>query len=225
MFWYTTLQTLLWLKGRYIEALKFVLVYHVTNLIMAQSTLKHLSLYTTLQTLLFKGRYTTLQTLLWLKGRYIEALNCGIPRYKPCYGSRGGTLKHLSLFWYTTLQTLLWLKGRYIEALNCFGIPRYKPYKLWLKGRYIEALNLVYHVTNLIMARGTLKHLSLIWYTTLQTLLWIKGRYIEALNYGIPRYKPCYGSRGGTLKHLSLFWYTTLQTLLWIKGRYIALKG
>ena len=32
----TTLQTLLWLKGRYIEALKFVLVYHVTNLVMAQ---------------------------------------------------------------------------------------------------------------------------------------------------------------------------------------------
>ena len=36
LFWYTTLQTLLWIKGRYIEALKFVLVYHVTNLIMAQ---------------------------------------------------------------------------------------------------------------------------------------------------------------------------------------------
>ena len=69
-----------------------------------------------------------------------------------------------------------------------------------------------------------MKHLSLFWYTTLQTLLWLKGRYIEALNcFGIPRYKPCYGSRGGTLKHLSLFWYTTLQTLLWL--RYIeALK-
>ena len=77
--------------------------------------------------------YTTLQTLLWLKGRYIEALNCGIPRYKPYYGSRGGTLKHLSLFWYTTLQTLLWLKGRYIEALKFV---------------------LVYHVTNLVMDQG-----------------------------------------------------------------------
>ena len=115
--------------------------------------------------------YITLQTLLWLKGRYIEALNCGIPRYKPCYGSRGGTLKHLRL-WYTTLQTLLWLKGRYIEALNvtnlvmagmkpvCFG---YKPY-------YASR-------------GGTLKHLSLFWYTTLQTLLWLKGRYIEALKF------------------------------------------
>ena len=71
--------------------------------------------------------YTTLQTLLWIKGRYIEALNYGIPRYKPYYGSRGGTLKQLILFWYTTLQTLLWIKGRYIEALN-YGIPRYKPY-------------------------------------------------------------------------------------------------
>ena len=129
LFWYTTLQTLLWLKGRYIEALKFVLVYHVTHLLC----------------------YKPLQTL---------------PRYKPYYASRGGTLKHLSLFWYTTLQTLLWIKGRYIEALNC-GIPRYKPYYgyttyttlqtlLWLKGRYIEALKfvLVYHVTNLIMAQG-----------------------------------------------------------------------
>ena len=46
-----------------------------------------------------------------------------------------------------------------------------------------------------------MKHLSLLWYTTLQTLLWLKGRYIEALNCGIPRYKPYYGSRGGTLKH------------------------
>ena len=36
MFWYTTLKTLSWLKGRYIEALNFVLVYHVTNLVMAQ---------------------------------------------------------------------------------------------------------------------------------------------------------------------------------------------
>ena len=70
-----------------------------------------------------------------------------------------------------------------------------------------------------------MKHLSLFWYTTLQTLLWIKERYIEALKCGIPRYKPYYGSRGGTLKHLSLFWYTTLQTILWLKGRYIeALK-
>ena len=102
LFWCTTLQTLLCLKGRYIEALKFVLVYHVTNLIMAQ-------------------------------GRYIEALDCGIPRYKPYYGSRGGTLKQLSLFWYTTLQTLLWLKGRYIEAVKFV---------------------LVYHVTNLIMPQG-----------------------------------------------------------------------
>ena len=95
--------------------------------------MKHLSLFW----------YTTLQTLLWLKGRYIEArykmaqgeVHCtfGIPRYKPCYGSRGGTLKHLSLFWYTTLQTLLCLKGRYIEALKFV---------------------LVYHVTNLIMAQG-----------------------------------------------------------------------
>ena len=45
--------------------------------------------------------YTTLQTLLWIKGRYIEALNV------------------INLvIWYTTLQTLLWLKGRYIEALK-----------------------------------------------------------------------------------------------------------
>ena len=108
---------------------------------------------------------TTLQTLLLVLK----------PRYKPYYASRGGTLKHLSLFWYTTLQTLLWLKGRYIEALKFV---------------------LVYHVTNLIMAQlalkvplnypsrgGTLKHLSLFWYTTLQTLLCLKGRYIEALKF------------------------------------------
>ena len=95
--------------------------------------------------------YITLQTLLWLKGRYIEALNCGIPRYKPYYGSRGGTLKHLSLFWYTTLQTLLWLKGRYIEALK-FVLVYHVTNLIMLKGRYIEALNfaLVYHVTNLV---------------------------------------------------------------------------
>ena len=86
--------------------------------------------------------YITLQTLLWLKGRYIEALNCGIPRYKPYYGSRGGTLKHLSLFWYTTLQTLLWLKGRYIEALK------------FVLGGTLKHLTVVYHVTNLIMAQG-----------------------------------------------------------------------
>ena len=42
LFWYTTLQTLLWLKGRYIEALKFVLVYHVTNLIMAQGEVHYI---------------------------------------------------------------------------------------------------------------------------------------------------------------------------------------
>ena len=70
-----------------------------------------------------------------------------------------------------------------------------------------------------------MKHLSLFWYTTLQTLLWLKGRYIEALKFVVyARYKPYYGSRGGTLKHLTL-WYTTLQTLLCLKGRYIeALK-
>ena len=94
----------------------------------------------------------------------------GIPRYKPYYGSRGGTLKHLSLFWYTTLQTLLCLKGRYIEAL-----------KLW---RYIEALKFVGRYKPYYGSRGgTLKHLSLLWYTTLQTLLWLKGRYIEALKF------------------------------------------
>ena len=64
LFWYTTLQTLLWLKGRYIEALKFVLVYHVTNLIMAQGE---------------------------------------VPRYKPYYGSRGGTLKHTVVYHVTNL--------------------------------------------------------------------------------------------------------------------------
>ena len=58
LFWYTTLQTLLWIKGRYI-ALKFVLVYHVTKLCSRGGTL---------------ALNTTLQTLLWLKGRYIEAL-------------------------------------------------------------------------------------------------------------------------------------------------------
>ena len=103
LFWYTTLQTLLWLKGRYIEALKFD--FGIPR---------------------YKPCYG-------LKGRYIEALDCGIPRYKPYYGSRGGTLKQLSLFWYTTLQTLLWLKERYIEALK---------------------FDLVYHVTNLVMDQG-----------------------------------------------------------------------
>ena len=46
--------------------------------------------------------YTTLQTLLWIKGRYIEALNYGIPRYKPYYDSRGGTLKHLTVVYHVT---------------------------------------------------------------------------------------------------------------------------
>ena len=107
--------------------------------------MKHLSLFW----------YTTLQTLLWLKGRYIEALNCGIPRYKPYYGSRGGTLKHLSLFWYTTLQTLFGSRGGTLKHLSLFWYTTLQTL-LWLKGRYIEALKfvLVYHVTNLVMAQG-----------------------------------------------------------------------
>ena len=134
LFWYTTLQTLLWLKGRYIEALKFVLVYHVTAPYYGSrgGTLKHLT--------------------------------C-IPRYKPYYGSRRGTLKHLSLIWYTTLQTLLWLKGRYIEALkfvlvyhvtNLIMAQGEVYYSLFTKTNLSEALKfvLVYHVTNLIMPQG-----------------------------------------------------------------------
>ena len=78
--------------------------------------------------------------LIMTQGEYIEALDCGITRYKPYYGSRGGTLKHLSLFWYTTLQTLLCLKGRYIEALK-FVLVYHVTNLIMLKGRYIEALN------------------------------------------------------------------------------------
>ena len=106
--------------------------------------MKHLSLFW----------YTTLQTLLWLKGRYIEALNFGIPRYKPYYGSRGGTLKHLSLFWYTTLQTLLWLKGRYIEALKFVLVYHVTNLIMDSRGGTLKHLTVVYHVTNLIMAQG-----------------------------------------------------------------------
>ena len=107
--------------------LKHLTMVYVTNLVNLEAlmqtngggTLKHLTMV------------YHVKNLIMLNGRYIEALNYGIPRYKPCYGSRGGTLKHLTL-WYTTLQTLLCLNGRYIEALNFV---------------------LVYHVKNLIMAQ------------------------------------------------------------------------
>ena len=99
--------------------------------------MKHLSLFW----------YTTLQTLLCLKGRYIEALNCGIPRYKPYHASMGGTLKHLTMVY--PVKNLIMLNGRYIEALN-YGIPRYKPC-YGSRGGTLKHLTVVYHVTNLII--------------------------------------------------------------------------
>ena len=63
-----------------------------------------------------------------------------------------------------------------------------------------------------------MKHLSLFWYATLQTILWLKGRYIEALKCGIPRYKPYYGSKRGTLKHLSFVLVYHVPNLVMAQG-------